>query len=115
MSENLKPRRQNLILVQKKQNNLKRELLKFFKGVWSNGPWSCQLLGLCPLLAVTTSAASATGLPLPPYWVLCVLCTSLIRKLIFKEVRIPIYVLLIATLVTVRFYTQAYFQDLYHS
>ena len=39
---------------------------------------------------------------------------SIIRKLIFKEVRIPIYVLLIATMVTVvKFYTQAYFQDLY--
>ena len=36
----------------------------FFKGIWSNNPGLCQLLGLCPLLAVTTSAVSALGLAL---------------------------------------------------
>ncbi|MGN1280921.1 MAG: electron transport complex subunit E [Succinivibrio sp.] len=88
----------------------------FFKGIWSHNPGLCQLLGLCPLLAVTTSACSALGLALATIIVLCLssVIISLIRKLIFKEVRIPIYVMLIATFVTViKFYTQAYFADLY--
>ncbi|MGN0895030.1 MAG: electron transport complex subunit E [Succinivibrio sp.] len=88
----------------------------FFMGIWSHNPGLCQLLGLCPLLAVTTSACSALGLALATIIVLCLssLIISFIRKLIFKEVRIPIYVMLIATFVTViKFYTQAYFEDLY--
>lgn len=88
----------------------------FFKGIWSNNPGLCQLLGLCPLLAVTTSAVSALGLALATLLVICVssVVISIIRKIILKEVRIPIYVLFIATLVTVvRFYCQAYFVELY--
>lgn len=117
MSENLKPVEGKLGISAKETKLPKESIVKvFLKGIWSNNPGLCQLLGLCPLLAVTTSAASATGLAFATLLVLCVssFVISLIRKLIFKEVRIPIYVLLIATLVTVvRFYTQAYFQDLY--
>lgn len=94
----------------------KESLLKiFFTGIWSNNPGLCQLLGLCPLLAVTTSAISAIGLGIATLLVLCAssIIISLLRKFIFKEVRIPIYVLFIATLVTVvKFYTQAYFPEL---
>ncbi len=94
----------------------KTSLLKIlFEGIWSNNPGLCQLLGLCPLLAVTTSAVSAIGLGLATLIVVCSssVIISLIRRCIFKEVRIPIYVLFIATLVTVvKFYIEAYFPDL---
>lgn len=94
----------------------KASLLKIlFEGIWSNNPGLCQLLGLCPLLAVTTSAVSAIGLGLATLIVVCSssVIISLIRRFIFKEVRIPIYVLFIATLVTVvKFYVEAYFPDL---
>ena len=90
----------------------------FLKGLWSNNPGLCQLLGLCPLLAVTTSAVNALGLALAT--LLVVICSSVVisilRTCIFREVRIPLYVVLIATLVTVvRFYVEAYFPDLYES
>lgn len=116
MSEILKPV-EGKIEVSEYKTQPDQSIVKiFFKGIWSNNPGLCQLLGLCPLLAVTTSAVSATGLAVATLLVLCVssFLVSFIRKLIFKEVRIPIYVLLIATMVTVvKFYTQAYFQDLY--
>lgn len=102
------------------QGELKTPRVSLFKlftrGLWSENPGLCQLLGMCPLLAVTTTATSALGLALAT--ALVMLCSSLIisclRFMILREVRIPIYVLLIATLVTVvRFYVQAYYPDLY--
>lgn len=99
------------------QNKNKVSIFKtFISGIWKNNPGLCQLLGLCPLLAVTSTAVSALGLASATLLVICLssIIISMLRKLIFKEVRIPIYVLFIATLVTlVRFYTQAYFPDLY--
>ena len=100
----------------KNGNDFKSMLKDFFKGLWSNNPGLCQLLGLCPLLAVTTSACSAIGLGIATLLVLTLssLIISAIRKLIFKEIRIPVYVLFIATLVTaVKFYVEAYFPELY--
>ena len=90
----------------------------FFKGLWSNNPGLCQLLGLCPLLAVTSSAVNALGLAIATLLVVIFssVVISILRKCIFREVRIPLYVVLIATLVTVvRFYVEAYFPDLYKS
>mgnify|MGYP000846281763 CR=1 FL=1 len=91
-------------------------LATLFNGILKNNPGLCQLLGLCPLLAVTTSAVSALGLAFATILVMCAssVVISFLRRFILKEVRIPIYVLFIATLVTVvRFYCQAYFPDLY--
>lgn len=88
----------------------------FMRGLWSNNPGLCQLLGLCPLLAVTTSAVSALGLAAATLAVLCVssVMVSLLRRIIFPEIRILLYVLLIATLVSiVRFYAKAWYPDLY--
>lgn len=90
----------------------------FTKGLWSENPGLCQLLGLCPLLAVSNSAVSALGLGLATLLVVCIssLLISLIRKILLREVRIPLYVVLIATLVTcVRFYFAAYYPSLYDS
>ena len=86
------------------------------KGLWKENPGLCQLLGLCPLLAVTTTAVSALGLGIATTLVVILSSTliSCLRSVIFTEVRIPIYVVVIATLVTVvRFYVEAYFPELY--
>lgn len=88
----------------------------FIKGIWKDNPGLCQLLGMCPLLAVTTSAANALGLGIATILVMVLssMVISLIRKIIIPEVRIPIYVVIIASLVTVvRFEIEAYYPALY--
>lgn len=88
----------------------------FIKGIWKDNPGLCQLLGMCPLLAVTSSAANALGLGMATIivMVLSSMVISLLRRLIMPEVRIPLYVMLIATLVTVvRIEIEAYFPSLY--
>jgi H+/Na+-translocating ferredoxin:NAD+ oxidoreductase subunit E len=72
-------------------------------GLWTNNTGLVQLLGLCPLLAVTTSVMNGLGLGLAT--TLTLMCSnltvSLIRKLVRPEVRIPVFVLVIASIVTV--------------
>lgn len=88
----------------------------FIKGIWKDNPGLCQLLGMCPLLAVTTSAANALGLGMATIvvMVLSSMVISLLRKFIMSEVRIPLYVVIIATLVTVvKIEVEAYFPSLY--
>ena len=66
-------------------------------------PGLVQLLGLCPLLAITTSVVNGLGLGLATALTLVCsnLTVSLIRKLVRPEVRIPVFVLVIASIVTV--------------
>lgn len=87
-----------------------------FDGLWHNNIATIQLLGLCPLLAVTNTAINGLGLGLATLMVL--LCSnvsvSLIRSLIRPEIRIPIFVLVIASFVTaVELLMQALYYDLY--
>jgi electron transport complex protein RnfE len=72
-------------------------------GLWQNNPGMVQLLGLCPLLAVTTTLTNGLGLGLATTLTLVAsnLIVSLIRKLVRPEVRIPVFVLVIASVVTV--------------
>jgi len=72
-------------------------------GLWLNNPGTVQLLGLCPLLAVTTTAINGLGLGLATTLTLIASNTivSLIRRLVRPEVRIPVFVLVIASVVTV--------------
>ena len=72
------------------------------RGLWEQNPGLVQLLGLCPLLAVTTSFVNGLGLGLATLSVLTVsnLLVSSTRRLIRPEIRIPMYVLIIASLVT---------------
>tara|TARA_R110002094_G_scaffold98382_1_gene99054 strand:- start:5406 stop:6116 length:711 start_codon:yes stop_codon:yes gene_type:complete len=71
-------------------------------GLWHNNVVFAQLLALCPLLAVTTTATNGLGMGLATTAVLTAsnLLVSMSRSLLRAEVRIPIFVLLIATLVT---------------
>lgn len=71
-------------------------------GLWRNNPGMVQLLGLCPLLAITTSVVNALGLAIATLFVLCGsnLVVSVSRRALVREIRIPVYVLLIASLVT---------------
>ncbi|MGI9203421.1 MAG: electron transport complex subunit RsxE [Woeseiaceae bacterium] len=75
---------------------------KFKSGVWSDNPGLVQLLGLCPLLAVTTTFVNGLGLGLATLLVLTFsnVLVSATRQLIRPDIRIPMYVLIIASLVT---------------
>ena len=71
-------------------------------GLWRDNPGLVQLLGLCPLLAVTTTFINGLGLGMATLIVLAVsnALVSATRRWIRQEIRIPIYVLIIASLVT---------------
>lgn len=71
-------------------------------GLWKDNPGLVQLLGLCPLLAVTTTLVNGIGLGLATLFVLTLsnALVSATRRWIRSEIRIPIYVLIIASLVT---------------
>lgn len=72
------------------------------QGLWRNNPGLVQLLGLCPLLAVTTSLVNGIGLGIATVFVLSLSNTavSASRRWLRREIRIPVYVLIIASLVT---------------
>ncbi|MEO0345742.1 MAG: electron transport complex subunit E [Pseudomonadota bacterium] len=71
-------------------------------GLWHNNPGIVQLLGLCPLLAVTNTTVNALGLAVATLFVLTASNTivSITRRALQPEIRIPAYVLVIAALVT---------------
>jgi electron transport complex protein RnfE len=75
---------------------------RFKAGVWKDNPGLVQLLGLCPLLAVTTTLVNGIGLGVATLFVLTFsnALVSATRRWIRDEIRIPIYVLIIASLVT---------------
>ncbi|MBN7820940.1 electron transport complex subunit E [Bowmanella yangjiangensis] len=87
-----------------------------WQGLWKNNPALVQLLGLCPLLAVTGSFINGLGLGLATTAVLIGSNTtvSLVRNLVPNEVRIPIFVMVIAAFVTViQLLMNAYTYNLY--
>jgi len=85
-------------------------------GFWSNNPGLVQLLGLCPLLAVTGTVVNGLGLGLATTMTLLISngLVSLLRNLVRPEVRIPVFVLIIASAVTaIELIMNAWFHDLY--
>ncbi len=85
-------------------------------GLWTNNQALVALLGLCPLLATTTSATNGLGMGLATTAVLVLsnLTISLIRNLVRPEIRLPVFVLVIASFVTaVELGMQAYFYELH--
>ncbi len=75
----------------------------FFRGIWNENPVLIQMLGLCPALAVTNTVENALWMALATFFVLTgsSLMVSLLKKLIPGEVRIPTFILITATFVTV--------------
>lgn len=75
----------------------------FFRGIWKENPVLIQMLGLCPALAVTNTVENALWMALATFFVLTgsSLMVSVLKKLIPGEVRIPTFILIIATFVTV--------------
>ena len=89
------------------------------QGLWKNNPSLVQVLGLCPTtLAVSSTFTNALGLGLATMAVLVSsnLAISLVRNLVPKDIRIPIYVMIIAALVTsVQLLMNAYTYGLYQA
>jgi electron transport complex protein RnfE len=81
------------------QNSMRTRLAA---GLWHDNPGLVQLLGLCPLLAVTSTFVNGLGLGLATLIVLTLsnVLVSATRRWIRSEIRIPMYVLIIASLVT---------------
>lgn len=85
-------------------------------GFWHNNPATVQLLGLCPLLAVTGTVINGLGLGLATTLVLMGsnITVSLVRNIVRPELRIPVFVLVIASFVTiVELSMKAFLYDLY--
>jgi electron transport complex protein RnfE len=88
----------------------------FHAGLWQQNTGLVVLLGLCPLLAVSNTVVNAIGLGLATTLTLVFsnLAVSLARRVLRPEIRIPAYVLIIASVVTViQLLMQAWFHDLY--
>ena len=91
-----------------------REIIK--EGLWNNNQALVALLGLCPLLAVSNTLVNGMGLGIATTVVLVLSNTtvSIIRNWVRQEVRLPVFVLVIASFVTaVELSMNAWFHDLY--
>ena len=87
----------------------------FIKGLWSKHPVLRQLLGMCPTLAVTTSAINGLSMGLAVVFVLVFssAIVSLIKNVVPHQVRIAVYTVIIATFVTVvDFFFKAYYPSI---
>jgi electron transport complex protein RnfE len=114
----------NSLALTKEQKAQNRQAIKAeykelaIQGLWKNNPGLVQLLGLCPLLAVTSTVTNALGLGVATLLVLFFsnATISAIRLYVPKEIRIPIFVLIIASFVTcVQLLMNAYTFGLYQS
>lgn len=107
-------------MIEKIKNNGTRHKYSkpFINGVIHENPVLVLMLGMCPTLAVTTSASNALGMGLATTAVLIAsnVLISLLRKVIPDNVRMPAYIVIVASFVTmVQFLLQAYMPDLYDS
>jgi len=87
------------------------------EGLWRNNPALVQILGLCPLLAVTNTVINAIGLGIATAITMTLsnLTVSVIRDYVRPEIRIPVFVLVIASIVTtIELIMNAYFHELYN-
>ncbi|MEO9806000.1 MAG: electron transport complex subunit E [Reichenbachiella sp.] len=79
---------------------------EFIKGIWKDNPVFVQVLGMCPVLAVSNTAENALAMGLATAFVLMMsnILVSSLRHFIPKQVRIASYILIIATFVTITDY-----------
>jgi len=88
----------------------------FFKGIWRENPTFRLVLGMCPSLAISTTVINGIGMGLAATFVLLGsnVMVSLIRDLIPSKVRIPVFIVIISTFVTiVELFTEAFTPDLH--
>jgi electron transport complex protein RnfE len=96
-------------------NKYGKELLK---GLWKENPVFRLMLGMCPTLAVTTSVANGVGMGLAVIFVLICsnMAISAVRNIVPDKVRIPCYIVIVATFVTVvDLLMNAFLHDLHKS
>ena len=89
---------------------------RLYNGLVKENPVFVLMLGMCPTLAVTTSAMNGLGMGLSSLVVLAIsnLVISLLRKIIPDEVRLPAFIVVVASFVTVvELLMEAYMQSLY--
>jgi len=87
-----------------------------YNGLWKQNPGLVQLLGLCPLLAVSNTLVNAVSLGLATTLVMTLSSATVapVRSYVPNEIRIPVFVLIIAVLVTVvQYLMNAYLYGLY--
>lgn len=97
---------------------MKSVLERLYNGIIKENPTFVLMLGMCPTLAVTTSAKNGLGMGLATMVVLVMsnLLISLLRKVIPNGVRVPVYIIIIASFVTiVEMLMHAYVTSLYES
>ena len=95
-----------------------KNLKIFTDGVLKNNPIFVLVLGMCPTLATTTSAINGMGMGIATLFVLVMsnIVISLLKNVIPDKVRIPAYIVVISSFVTVvQLLMQAYVQDLYNT
>jgi electron transport complex protein RnfE len=95
---------------------LQRVQQDFFKGIWRENPTFRIVLGLCPPLAISTSVRNGIGMGLAATFVLLGsnLLVSLIRNVTPSKIRLPVFIIIISTFVTiVDLFTEAYTPDLH--
>lgn len=97
---------------------MKGILERLYNGIVKENPTFVLMLGMCPTLAVTTSAKNGLGMGVATMAVLIMsnLLISLLRKVIPSGVRVPVYIIIIASFVTiVEMLMHAYVTPLYES
>ena len=100
----------------KEDENMKKYLKPLYNGIIKENPTFVLMLGMCPTLAVTTSAINGMGMGLTTMTVLIMsnFVISLLRKIIPSRMRIPAYIVIVASLITVvQLLLQAYIPSLY--
>lgn len=98
--------------------NIKELSGDFVRGLWEEIPLFRLVLGTCPTLAVTTSATNGVGMGIATTFVLIAsnIMISILRKLIPDMIRIPAFIIVIATFVTITDLMMAAFTpELHHS
>jgi len=110
----LDPSLHQALVSESKPHTPIKQIIK--NGLWDNNTALVQLLGLCPLLAVTSSMVNGLGLGIATTFVLVGsnLTISMVRNHIPKAIRIPIFVMLIASFVTnIQLMMNAFTYELY--
>jgi electron transport complex protein RnfE len=88
----------------------------FYNGVWKQNTGVVQLLGMCPILAVSTSVVNGVSLGIATTLVMALSGAAIapIRQIVPNEARIPVFILIIAVLVTaIQYLMNAYLYSLY--